>query len=377
MFETIKHTKIVTKLRKTLFYSHLRQYFPIPDYVYVDDRDKINDAEIVNIEWPSNVKKPRFGIVRDYGIYPRWTKYCRFLENNGFEYGIYNIHAHNWIETAANYDVIIGIVSNEIWRLYELREKYYFLETYLGKVTCPRTGHMNLYENKILEAYISKVCGLPFAKTYVSYDKEDALHILENLNYPAVSKVVPSSGSVGVELVLGARQGRKMVQQAFSRQGRRTHIIPFRQKNYIYFQEFVPNDGYDIRVIVVGDWVFGYYRRTLEGDFRASGMNQIEMRALPEEAMKIARKVYGAVKSPMLVVDMVHGLDGNYRIVEFSPVCQVELPEDLVVNGVPGVYIFDDDETFHFEAGRYWVHELVLKEFLLKDYLLNLKPNNQ
>jgi hypothetical protein len=167
------------------------------------------------------------------------------------------------------------------------------------------------------------------------------------------------------------------VEQVFSRQGRGTHLIPFRQKNYIYFQEFIPNDGYDIRVIMIGNWVFGYYRKVLQGDFRASGMNQVEMRALPEDAMKIARKAYRAVRSPMLAVVMVYGLDGNYYIIEFSPVYQIELPEDLVVNGVPGVYIFDDDETFHFEAGRYWVHELVLKEFLLKDYLLNLKPNNQ
>jgi glutathione synthase/RimK-type ligase-like ATP-grasp enzyme len=291
------------------------------------------------------------------------------LENNGFEYGFYNIHAHDWIEEAAQYDVVIGVVSNEVWRLHEQREKYYFLETYLEKKTYPSPDHMNLYENKNLELYLSRVYGFPFVSTYVSHDKGDALRLIENLHYPVVSKVIPSSGSVGVELIRDAGQGRKIVQQIFSTGGRKSHVISFRQKDYIYFQEYIPNDGYDIRVIVVGNWVFGYYRRVLEGDFRASGMNQVEKRALPTEAMKIALKVNKVIKSPMLVVDIVHGLDGRYFIVEFSPVCQMQLPEQLHVDGVPGVYIFDDDDTFHFEPGRYWVQELALKEVLLKDHL--------
>jgi glutathione synthase/RimK-type ligase-like ATP-grasp enzyme len=339
------------------------------EVMYIDDREEINDAEIVKIDWPAGVRKPRFGIVRDYEPYPRWTKYYRFLENNGFEYGLYDIHAHDWLEKATEYDIIIGIVSSEVWNLHEQREKYHFLETYLGKKTYPSSGHMNLYENKSLELYISKVYGFPFVNTYVSHEKNDALRLIESLRYPVVSKIIPSSGSVGVELILDAGQGRKIVQQAFSNAGRKSHIISFRQKDYIYFQEFVPNDRYDIRAIVVGNWVFGYYRKVLEGDFRASGMNQVEKRALPEEAMKIALKVNNVVKSPMLVVDMICGLDGKYYIVEFSPMCQMQLPEQLHVNGIPGVYISDHDETFHFEPGRYWVHELALKEFLLKDYL--------
>jgi hypothetical protein len=121
--------------------------------------------------------------------------------------------------------------------------------------------------------------------------------------------------------------------------------------------------------MVVGNWVFGYYRKVLRGDFRASGMNLVEKRGLPVEAMNIARKLNRIVKSPLLVVDMLHSLDGQYYVIEYSPICQMETPEQLHVDDVPGVYIFNDDECFHFEEGRYWVHELALREFLLKDYL--------
>jgi hypothetical protein len=66
---------------------------------------------------------------------------------------------------------------------------------------------------------------------------------------------------------------------------------------------------------------------------------------------------------------MVHGLDGRYTIVEFSPVCRITTPEELQVKGIPGVYIIEDDGSIHFEKGRYWIHELALREFLLNDYL--------
>lgn len=338
---------------------------------YIDDRDKIDNAEIVKIDWPNHVKKPIFGIVRDDGVFPRWTKYRRFFENNLFHYDIYNLHANDWIENAQQFDVIIGFPSSGVWYLHELRRKYYFLEKFLGKTCYPSTDHANLYEDKSLEAYISKKYNIPFANTYISHDETDALHIIENLTYPVVSKINPSSGSAGVELVRTLKEGRKIVRQAFSSLGRKTYTNHFRQKNCIYFQDFIPNDGYDIRIIVVGNMVFGYYRKVLDGDFRASGMNVVEKRELPEKAMNIALKVNEAVKSPMLVVDMVHGLNDRFYIIEFSPVCQMEFPEQLHVNGTPGVYIYHKG-SFHFETGRYWVHELALKEFLLNNYLPSL-----
>jgi glutathione synthase/RimK-type ligase-like ATP-grasp enzyme len=335
---------------------------------YVDDRDRINDAEIVRIDWPDGVEKPRFGIVRDYEEFPRWTKYCRFLDNNSFEYDLYDLHAHDWIEKAEGFDILVGFVSSELPHLQEMRERYYLLERFLGKATLPSADHALLYEDKNLEAYLSQVCGFPFINTRVSHEEDDALRLIEQMTYPVVCKMVPGSGSEGIELVRSVKHARRIVKQAFSRIGRASHLVYSRQKGYVHFQDYVSNDGYDVRAIVVGNWIFGYYRKVLKGDFRASGMNLVEKRELPEEAMRIAMQVNQVVKSPMLVVDMVHGLDGKYHIIEFSPVCQMEFPEQLHVKGVPGVYVFDGD-MFHFEPGRYWVHELALREFLLSDYL--------
>jgi glutathione synthase/RimK-type ligase-like ATP-grasp enzyme len=369
MLKALKDLPPVKRVRKSMAFARLRQRFPMRGAHYVDDRGRIEDAEVVRIDWPEGLAKPRVGIVRDHEEFPRWTKYRRFLETNGFDHDYLDIHAHDWIEKARRFDAVIGLVSNDINHLEEIRVKYHFLEACLGKRCYPSAAQALLYEDKSLEAHIAAVCGLPIAKAYISHDEKDALIMLESARYPLVSKVNHSSGSVGVELVKTPRKARRIVGQAFSRNGRRTHVPWFRQKGYVYFQEYIPNDGYDIRIMMVGPRVFGYYRKVLSGDFRASGMDTVEKRALPEEAIRIARKVQQSIRSPQLVVDMVHGLDGRYAIIEFSVVCQVQTPEQLLVDGVPGAYVVEDNGDIRFEKGRYWVHELALKEFLTDTYL--------
>ena len=84
-------------------------------------------------------RKPRVGIVRDPGQVPRWTKYRRFLETNGFPFDHYDIGSGDWIEKARAFDVVINIVSNEISHLEEIQVKYYFLEYPHGHPSATRT----------------------------------------------------------------------------------------------------------------------------------------------------------------------------------------------------------------------------------------------
>lgn len=360
-------------MRASALYCRVRRYLPGAENTYVDDREQMAPAEAVALNWPVELPKPRIGIVRDFEPYPRWTKYCRFCERNAVPFEIYDIHAHDWLSQARQFDVIVGIWSCELHSLEELREKYWVLETQLHKATFPSSSHAFLYENKRLESYIGSIHRIPFARTFISHNREDALGLLEKLPYPVLSKMVPASASVGIELVETPKRARTIIEQAFSAAGCKTQFPYARQKNYVYFQQHIPNNGYDIRAIVVGNWVFGYYRKVLPGDFRASGMNLVEKRELPKAAMLHALQLNSVVKSPMLVVDMLQGVDGRFYIIEYSPVCQMETPEQLHVDGIPGVYIFDEDSNCRFQPGRYWVNELALREFLLTDYLPTIR----
>jgi hypothetical protein len=62
-------------------------------------------------------------------------------------------------------------------------------------------------------------------------------------------------------------------------------------------------------------------------------------------------------------VDMLRDTSGNLHIIEMSPLIQVDTAEQLHVDGIPGAYIFNSPNTYTFEAGKYWIQELALKEF--------------
>ena len=368
----IKNSRIFKKISRSVLYSRLRSQLPSKPSVICDDREQIGlDVKEVRINWPKDLPKPKVGVIQDKGESPRWTKHCRFLETNKIPYEFYDLDSINWLENAKKLDVIIGIYSCQPYYLEQILRKYYVLEQHLKKKCYPNFSDALLYEDKILEAYLSEIYGFPFITTYVYNCMNEAMQAAPRFTYPIISKIVPCAGSVGVEMIYSEKQCLSVIKKAFSVSGRKTHAPYACQKNYVYFQDYVPNDGYDIRIIVVGQMVFGYYRKALEGDFRASGMGQVEKRELPPEAMQIARKVTDTLKSPMLVVDMLRGNDGKFHIIEISPICKIETPEQLHVDGKPGVCIFSEDGTFRFEEGRYWVHELALKEFLIKNYIFD------
>ena len=61
------------------------------------------------------------------------------------------------------------------------------------------------------------------------------------------------------------------------------------EKGYIYFQEFIPDNDFDIRVIVIGDKAFAIKRMVRENDFRASGSGSIlyEKEHFTDETIRI------------------------------------------------------------------------------------------
>ncbi|MEN6353038.1 MAG: hypothetical protein ABFD02_06240 [Bacteroidales bacterium] len=83
------------------------------------------------------------------------------------------------------------------------------------------------------------------------------------------------------------------------------------EKGYIYFQDFIPNNTSDIRIVVVGDKAFGIKRMSRKNDFRASGSgniiyNKIE---IDERCVKIAFEIFDKIRSQCIAFDFV--FDGN------------------------------------------------------------------
>lgn len=328
-----------------------------------DDSDRLDSAPLFRVDWPTDVARPRVGIVQDIDVKPYWTKYRRFLEANAFSFELLDIHADDWMDSL-EVDVIVWRPSSQLYELEEARRKIFFLHDFLGIQTYPSLRTVNLYEDKVLQCWALRSLGADIPETIVSYSEEDALARLPHLGSEIVWKLTTGSGSFGVERMSQSR-ARTAIRKVFSASGRLTYWPYARQKGYMYAQRLEQDLRTDARVIVVGPLLFGYYRDAPKGDFRASGMGLERKESFPaallEEAWTTARGLgIGAVAMDFIV-------DKDFRrwkVIEFSSFIQVNNAEELMVDGQPGVYIRRAPGVFDFQPGRFWLQELALAEAL-------------
>src|SRR5690606_24651491 len=90
------------------------------------------------------------------------------------------------------------------------------------------------------------------------------------------------------------------------------------EKGYVYFQEFMPRNQFDTRIIVVGNKAFGIRRFNRPGDFRASGSGQIDydIKSIDVNFVKTAFIAAKRIKAQCLAFDFVYDIEKNPKIIE-------------------------------------------------------------
>lgn len=309
--------------------------------------------------------KPFVGLVKSENHqYSYWPKFERYLINNNIPYEFLDIKSSKFIAESDKFDIIIWRTLSLYSDQWEATDKIEFLEKYKNKTILPSTDSLWFYEDKVRQAWLFEHLNLPYLKTFISYNKQEILDYIENVDYPIISKDKTSSSATGVRLIKTKSEARNHVLKIFSK-GIKLPEDYIKQKNYVIFQEKVPNEGFDLRVIMIGNYYLGYYRFPEKGDFRASGSGIYEKREIPLEVLKLAKKVKESLpKTYMLAVDFLQdSRDMKYYIIETSIFISVESSEQLFVDGVPGRYI-EEHGNFKFEKGRYWVQELMIDEII-------------
>jgi len=341
-----------------------------------EDGPGLEDAEQVLLAWPAGVRKPHVGLVRDIDAYPYWTKYRRFLQANDIPFEIYDIHRSSWLHDARRFDMVVWRPMSYPYELEECRRKFHILETQLDMLCYPSFAEAQLYEDKITQYELLRHHGLSVIDTFVSHSETEVTEHLATCDYPLVWKITAGSGSFGVELVRKRRTAERWVRRVFDFAGRRTYWPYVAQKNYVYLQKFMRDAGPDIRVIVVGSTVFGYYRDVPKGEFRASGMNLVRPDPPPREAIRLARRVAQVLDLPHVAVDMLaDSTSGELRIIELSSFMQVDVVNELHCDGVRGGFVFDGPGDEHrFVPMRVWTQELALKLVLQTRWLPRERP---
>lgn len=341
--------------------------------IKLEENQLLESAPPLYMDWPKGIKKPFVGLVKsENGPFAYWPKFERFLKNNNIEYDFLDIKSSNFISEVCKFDIIVWRTPSNYSEQWEGKDKIEFIQNFLGKMTLPNKDSLWFYEDKIRQQWLFEINKLPAIKTFISYSfKEIEKYINEN-QFPIILKDKTSSSSSGVRLIKSRKKARKIVRKIFGN-GYKLYENYIRQKNYVIFQEAVPNYGFDLRVIIIGDSYFGYYRYPKEGDFKASGSGIVEKKDIPLDVLMLAKKVKEVLpKSYMLAVDFLQDRrDDKYYIIEASIFIAIESSEQLMVNGVPGRYI-EKNGKFIFKEGRFWLQELMMKE-LMNDWIQQQK----
>ena len=258
------------------------------------------------------------------------------------------------------------------------------------------------YNDKLGQKYLLEAIGAPLVRSYTFYSKKDALNWVANASFPVVFKLRGGAGSINVSLVKTRQKAKRLVNQAFgngfsqiNRMNRLhysilevqrdktfnatikalknfvrifipTEIERFspKDKGYIYFQDFIPGNTFDTRLVVVGDRCFGARRYCRKGDFRASGggLSSFEPELIDIECVKIAFDVTEKLTSQSYAFDFI--LDkGENKIVELS-YC---FPPNIANSGCKG----------YWDKNLKWHNEPVNAEyFMIEDFLKNLRQNH-
>ena len=131
-----------------------------------------------------------------------------------------------------------------------------------------------------------------------------------------------------------------------------------REKGYVYFQDFIPDNDHDIRVVVIDNKAFAIKRLVRKNDFRASGSGQIlyEKELFNESTIKLAFDLADKLKGQSIAFDFVYD-NGIPKLLEIS---YGFVPEGY--DQCPGYW----DRSLKWIPGRFnpygWMVEAVARE---------------
>ena len=284
----------------------------------------------------------------------RWIRYC---EENKIPYKLVDAYRYDVVQQLSDCDAFMWPFSNYNYRDALFAKQLLISLQAAGKKVFPDFNTNWHFDDKIGEMYLLQAVGAPLVPSYVFYTKQAAYQWVNETSFPKVFKLRGGSGSSNVKLVKNKIQARKYIRKAFSRKGYSQidwwELVKFRfiswihgrdnfvgfckslvwfiirddydrmhahEKGYAYFQDFIPNNSYDVRVCVVDNKAFALKRMCREGDFRASGGGRIIYNKcqIDERCVKIALDTNKKLNMQSVAYDFVFDENNNPLIVEIS-----------------------------------------------------------
>lgn len=283
---------------------------------------------------------------------PKWINFCK---KKHIDYKIVDCYSNQIIDDLIGCDALMWHINQSNPKDFLFAKELLYSLQAAGKVVFPNFNTAWHFDDKVGQKYLLESIGAPLVPSHVFYDKQTALEWIEETSFPKVFKLRGGAGSSNVKIAKSKKDGRDFVNRAFGRGfsrydkvgslkerwykyrkgkgslwslakgilrlGRTTEFakVAGREIGYVYFQDFIPENDHDIRVIVIDDKAFAIKRLVREGDFRASGSGSVlyGKEHFDEETVKLSFEVAEKINSQCLALDFVYR-DGTPLIVEVS-----------------------------------------------------------
>lgn len=321
----------------------------------------------------------------------RWIEYCK--EKN-IDFKIVNAFDNDIIEQVKDCNAFMWHHHHAHFKDVLTAKRILFALEQAGIKVFPNFNTGWHFDDKVAQKYLLEAIGAPLVPSYVFYDKREALEWAKETTYPKVWKLKGGAGAANVKLVKSQNDAQRYIKKAFGKgfsqfdgfggfkervrkykQGQDSLIgvakgfvrmfIPTdfakqhgRDRGYIYFQEFIPKNRFDIRVIIVDGKAFAIKRMVRENDFRASGSGNIiyDKDQIDDRCISISFKANNKIKSQSIAFDYIFDKDNNPLIVELSYGFATE-----AYDACPGYW----DSNISWHEGKFNPQEWMV------DYLVN------
>ena len=270
----------------------------------------------------------------------RWISYCK--ENNIY-YKTVNCYDDDIVKQLSDCNAFMWHHSHASSQDVQFAKQLLFSLEQAGMKVFPNFKTTWHFDDKVGQKYLLEAINAPFVPSYVFYSKKEALSWVESITFPKVFKLRGGAGSANVRLVKTKHKAKRLISKAFGsgfaqynkfgslkdRWGKyrlgKTNLFDVlkgcvrifyttdfarnigNERGYVYFQDFIPDNKYDIRIVVIEDRAFGLKRIVRKNDFRASGSGNIiyNKSEISEDCVKIAFDINKKLKTQCVAIDFV------------------------------------------------------------------------
>jgi len=285
-----------------------------------------------------------------------WIDYCK---KNNIPYEIVDCYKLDIIDKLKEFDCLLWHFNNYSYSDMLFARSILYSAKQMGLKVFPDFNEAWHFDDKIAETYILQSIDAPIPQSFVFHLYDDVRIWTEHNNeYPIIAKLRTGSGSNNVKLLQSKddvlHYAKKMFAKGYSphpsffyktksnynsakenknlMMSRIKKIPEFyrtlknakqfpNEKDYVFFQKFVSNNGFDLKIVVIGNKLGFIARHIRKNDFRASGGGDIyfDKSLVTKNIIDSAYRVSDILGFHCMGYDyVVDSKTGEGRIVEMS-----------------------------------------------------------